>query len=117
MQVLSCIINGNTEHKCDQHGCGSVIIVDGNMKNHRDVCLATHAGYAKYKGLPDAIKTRCPNTPEFKSRFCTLHKPNLPTPGNDEHLSLASTPSSSQQRQPGLVIGKRSTRQGTLYEV
>ena len=81
------------------------------------MCLATHAGYAKYKGLPGAIRTGCPNTPALKLRFCSVHKPTLPTPGNDEHLSSASPPSSRQQRQPEMVIGKRSTRQGTLYEV
>ena len=115
MQILSCIVNGNTEHKCDQHGCESMIIIDGNMKNHRHV--STHAGYAKYKGLPDAIRTGCPNTPALKSRFCSVHKPILPTPGNDEHLSSASPPSIRQQRQPEMVIGKHSTRQGYFQHV
>ena len=62
------------EHRCDKAGCGSVIVLDGNMKNHRGVCLATHAGFAVYDGLPGAIQTSCPNTPAHRSRFCSLAK-------------------------------------------
>ena len=32
-------------------------MVDGNMKNHCDICLATKAGYAEYKGLPGRVQT------------------------------------------------------------
>ena len=28
-------------------GCGETIVMDGNMKNHRDVCLATEAGFVE----------------------------------------------------------------------
>lgn len=93
------------KHRCEKSGCGDVVVIDGNMKNHRDVCLATHAGYTEYKGLPDAVRTGCPNTPSHKSRFCSLHKPAAPS------QTTAPTPPS------GVIIQKRVTRQGTLYEV
>ena len=52
-------------------------MVDGNMKNHCDVCLATKAGYAEYKGLPGRVQTVCPNSPDYQSQFCQLHKANV----------------------------------------
>lgn len=86
-----------------------MIVIDGNMKNHRDVCLATHAGYAEYKGLPGMLRTGCPNTPDYKSRFCLLHKPqNLLQ--SDDSLAAAN-------EKTGLIIANRTTRQGKLYEV
>lgn len=57
------------DHRCEKAGSGSVIVLDGNMKNNPSVCLGTHAGYAEYDGLPGAIQTGCPNTPAHKSRF------------------------------------------------
>ena len=80
--------------------------MDGNMKNHRDVCLATHAGYAEYRGLPDLVKTGCPNTPDYKSRFCSLHKPSVPVQTGGSSSTIDK-----------LIIGSRSTRQGKTYEV
>ena len=50
------------------------MVLDGNMKNQRDVCLAKDAGYISYPGLPGRIKTGCMATPGFKSRFCLQHK-------------------------------------------
>ena len=41
------------------------------------MCLATNAGYADYKGLPGRVQTGCPNSPDYKSHFCQLHKPNV----------------------------------------
>lgn len=78
-------------------------MLDGNMKNHRGVCLATHAGFAEYDGLPGAIQTGCPNTPAHRSRFCNLHKPDVY--------------SKQQNSETLMIIGKRATRQGVNYEV
>ena len=39
-------------HRCHINGCGSILVMDGNMKNHRDVCAAQEAGYAQFSGLP-----------------------------------------------------------------
>lgn len=89
------------------------------MKNHRDVCFAANAGYVEYSGLPGRVRTGCPNTPEFKSRYCALHKPAVAIPqklhvGED----ASSTPSSvMEEDQVGMIIGKRETRNSVLYEV
>ena len=39
-------------HQCKFPGCGTVLVVDGNMKNRRDVCKAKDAGYIEFVGLP-----------------------------------------------------------------
>ena len=44
------------EHRCDKNGCGSVIVLDGNMKNHRSVCLATHADILNMMDCPELYK-------------------------------------------------------------
>ncbi len=28
------------EDRCHESGCGTTLVLDGNMKNHRDVCAA-----------------------------------------------------------------------------
>ena len=51
MLLIRISIHVLPEHRCDKAGCGSVIVLDGNMKNHHGVCLATHAGFAEYDGF------------------------------------------------------------------
>ena len=46
-----------TDHRCDRAGCGEVIILDGNMKNSRQVCFATEAGHTEFNGLPGTVQT------------------------------------------------------------
>ena len=91
-------------HRCDKAGCGTVVVIDGNMKNHRSVCYAINAGYVEYSGLPGIIRTGCPNTPAYKSRYCSLHNPSVKE-------------SASSTEAPGMITRKRVTRQGTSYEV
>ena len=91
------------EHQCEKAGCRSVIVLNGNMKNNRSVCLATHAGYAEYDGLPGTIQTGCPNTPAHKSRFCSLHKPTVAQSGTENATCT-------------IIVGKRTTRQSVTYE-
>ena len=60
-------------HQCQFPGCEYVIVIDGNMKNRRDVCLAKHAGKIQYAGLPGYVMTGCIQSPAFKSRYCKNH--------------------------------------------
>lgn len=62
------------EHRCKFPGCKNVMVLDGNMKNQREICFANEAGYVTYPGLPGRIKTGCMASPAFKSRFCAHHK-------------------------------------------
>jgi len=61
-----------TAHACSTPGCKSALVLDGNMKNQRDVCNAREVGYVEYPGLPGRIKTGCMNTPAYKSRCAAL---------------------------------------------
>ena len=92
-------------------GCGETIVIDGNMKNHRDVCFATEAGFVAYMGLPGRVKSGCSNTPDLKSRYCGLHKPTA-TDSNSEASKNRTTPN-----QVGLILSKRSTRAQIHYQV
>ena len=94
-----------TEHRCNKHGCGSVLIINGIMKNHRRVCYAINAGYAEYKGSPGTKRTGCPNTPVYKSQFCKLHNPS------------AIVTQETSKKPEGIIVGKGVTRQGTCYKV
>ena len=48
-------------------------MLDGNLKNRRDVCLAKDAGFISYHGLPGHVKSGCMSTPSYKSRYCKEH--------------------------------------------
>lgn len=91
-------------------GCTDVIVLDGNMKNRRDVCSATEAGYAKYAGLSWKVKTGCPNTPQPQSRYCAVHRPTAFTPQGDDGPT-------KYQDQVAYITCKKTTRQTTFYEV
>ena len=96
------------------------LILDGNMKNHRDVCAAKEAGYADFNGLPGKVKTGCPNTPQLKSRYCPNHTPTSfksSPASNDPDSPSTSTASHSEEVQLAYIVGKRETRQTTLYQV
>ncbi len=94
------------DHRCNGPGCGKVFVIDGNMKNHRDVCFAKEAGYAEYKGLPCKIRTGCPNTPDLKSRFCSKHKPTAVTPRHSQPTDCPGEASQGQsEQQQGIIIG------------
>ena len=63
---------------------GVFIVLDGNMKNCRDICYAKDAGNIIYPGLPGCVKTGCTASPAFKSRFCTQHSPRSCSTSYDE---------------------------------
>ena len=95
-------------------------MLDGNMKNHRDVCAARIAGYAEYEGLPRRVKTGCTNTPLLRSRYCAVHTPTAFTSvgsGGDECNSLTSTTADSGLDQIAYILEKKTTRQNTFYKV
>ena len=92
--------------------------------SYQDVCYSKDAGYIEYNGLPGKVKTGCPNTPELKSRFCTLHKPTAAIPQEIQLTDVpaqASTSTSSQhsasEEQIAIILAKKQTRQTTFYQV
>ena len=98
-------------HECTFPGCASVIVIDGNLKNRRDICACNSAGWLTFDGLPDRIKTGCQLTPAWQSKYCYDHAPRV----------NSKTMYESEQYCPDEVVqvitGKKQTRNGTYYQV
>lgn len=115
-----CALN-SSEHRCDVPGCGDTLVLDGNMKNNREVCSAKLAGYSEFSGLPGRIQTGCPNTPVPKSRYCPLHAPAAAVPHNcqfsEDGNPVLPEQTSREERPAAIILRKRVTRQSTFYQV
>lgn len=96
------------EHKCNYPGCKEVLVLDGNMKNRRDVCMAKDAGCIQYPGIPGHIKSGCTASPQYKSRFCQEHT---------SRVSLSPCTDSEGDPVIEMLLEKRTTRQRTSYKV
>ena len=99
-----------------------MIVLDRNMKNSRQVCFATEAGHTEFSGLPGMLRTGCPNTPGYKSRYCALHSPTVTTPHNvqfsdDGTVMTGGNSEDAEPRHVAIIINKRVTRQSTFYQV
>ena len=118
-------------HRCGFPGCGNVLIMDGNMKNRRDVCHAKDAGFIEFDGLSGSIKTGCVATPAFKSRYCSKHINQACTlisaDETDEDLGMIITGPAMRSKQPKkcsagelvaeMILAKKTTRKQTYYQV
>ena len=86
-------------------------MIDGNLKNRRDICACNSAGWLTFDGLPDRIKTGCQLTPAWQSKYCYDHAPRV----------NSKTMYESEQYCPDEVVqvitGKKQTRNGTYYQV
>ena len=58
-------------HQCKYLGY-KVLLLNGNMKNRRDVCMACDTGDTTYESLPGTVKTGCMNSPELGACHCLL---------------------------------------------
>lgn len=89
------------------------------MKNHRDVCKATYAGFIEFDGLPGQIQSGCQKTPDYKSRYCTLHKPRVgilsQLPGDADESTSKHEESSEGVIET--ILEKKVTRSTTYYKV
>ena len=102
----------NVAHRCKCPGCGMVLVIDGNQKNRRDVCGATHAGVIQYEGLPGSIQSGCQLSPQYRSKYCFYHSPRVSRSSN-----LPSDNKSESEGVVRFIIGKRSTQSGVSYQV
>ena len=96
-----------SEHRCEKQGSGQVLVIDGNMKNHRDVCLATQAGLVEFAGLPGKVTTGCPATPQPNSRYCATHAPTAFTSQDQS----GNSSSSHVEDQVAFITSKKTTKQ------
>lgn len=112
---LLCHVCLYIEHRCEFPGCKGVIVLDGNMKNRRDICSAKEAGSIQYPGLPGHIKTGCMASPRFKSRYCSNH--------DERSCSLADSTSdaTSDTKSPEgvveILLAVKETRGSKYYQV
>ena len=95
------------DHQCEAKGCGTVLVIDGNLKNNREVCAAVDAGFVEYPGLPGKVKTGCMETPEQQSKYCSDHKPRR----------LISSDDRADGRVIEMILAKKETRQTVHYQV
>ena len=58
-------------------------MLDGNLENRCDVCLAKDAAFVSYPGLSGHVKSGCMSTPSFKSHYCKQHCERACKPGTD----------------------------------
>lgn len=100
-------------HECGFPGCRNVLVIDGNMKNRRDVCAASEAGYTEYEGLPGVIKTGCQLSPGYQLKYCYEHAPRISprTSGEDQTLECGG------EGIVRLITAKKQTRSETYYQV
>ena len=82
------------------------------MKNCRDVCVAEHAGFVEYAGLPGRVKTGCMETSEQCSKFCSQHKPR-----QAECSHSGEDQQHPQGRVVEMILSKKTTRANTFYQV
>ena len=85
-----------------------MLVIDGNMKNRRDICGATEAGFVEYEGLPGAIKTGCQLSPGYQSRYCYHHAPRVSTIENESDLNEGVAK---------FIVAQKQTRNDTYYQV
>lgn len=43
------------DHRCEQKGCKNVMVIDGNMKNARQVCSCKSVTHLEFKGMDGGI--------------------------------------------------------------
>lgn len=82
------------------------------MKNRRDVCAATEAGFTEYEGLVGAIKTGCQQSPGYQSKYCYSHSPRIATISSDEPQQ-----STTKEGVVGVILTMKQTRNGVYYQV
>ena len=102
-------------HCCSFPGCQSVLVVNGNMKNRRNICAATENGFLEYEGLPGSITTGCQLSPLVNSQYCSPRFTNIGEGGTASASPVMS--STHYKLETDIITGKHETRKGTYYQV
>ena len=92
-----------------------MLVLDGKMKNQRDVCMACEA---VYENLPGTIKTGCLNSPEPNARHCKVHRiracnPPLSIPMDEAAPEMTN----SVEQVVEMILEKKVTRKAVYYKV
>lgn len=100
----SCQSSILPDHRCKVPGCGTVLVLDGNQKNRRDICAATHSGWIEFEGLPGSICSGCQLSPAYRSHYCQQHSPRVCVSEGDRGLVKR-------------IVDKKETRNSVMYKV
>ena len=84
------------------------------MKNRRDVCAATEAGFTEYEGFQGAVKTGCPQSPGYQSKYCYTHSPRIAPVSSGSDVPQQSR---GNEGVVGVILAKKQTRNETYYQV
>ena len=117
MSIRICI---DGSHIRKYPGCKNVLVIDGNMKNRRDVCAASKAGFVEFEGLPGVIKTGCQLSPGYQSRYCYHHAPRVSTIQGEQSSHSGTMQGEQSGHSEGvvkLITAQKQTRSGTYYQV
>lgn len=95
------------------------------MKNRRNICAATEAGFIHFSNLPGSIKTGCQLSPLASSKYCYQHAPRASAgtfvpEGEINKMDAQTAQLASVATQEGiiqLIVGKKTTRSQTYYQV
>ena len=89
------------------------------MKNQRNICAATEAGYIQYPHLHGSIKTGCQLSPPSTSKYCYFHAPHVCAGMLMQESDLCSQPTckSIHEGVVQFVTSKKVTRNQVYYQV
>ncbi|CAB3984460.1 Hypothetical predicted protein [Paramuricea clavata] len=106
-------------HRCKVKGCGSIIVLDGNMKNARTVCSCNNVGEIIFDRI-GSVLIGCPNTPGKGIRYCPSHE-GLARKYVDDKNAMENEGGKGSSTDEDLMIIKilsnKLTRQGNFCEV
>lgn len=83
------------------------------MKNRRDVCAASEAGFIEYEGLPGVIKTGCQLSPAYQSKYCYTHAPRISQRTGGENQAKVD----AEEGIVKVITAKKETRKETYFQV
>ncbi|KXJ21076.1 hypothetical protein AC249_AIPGENE27746 [Exaiptasia diaphana] len=116
----SIFVSKWSEHSCQHKGCKNVVVIDGNMKNCRQVCSCKGVTQLQFEGMIGAITVGCLNTPAKGLRLCKDHSTTSIAFRDDENLMNEKQCDDKDDKDdllPLSVINERETRSGKFFEI
>lgn len=108
------------DHICESPGCKSMLVLDGNMKNARQVCMVKDVAELHFSAINGSIVVGCQNTPAKGSRYCAEHCETAIS-FRDDSVESTGCEETEKGDQVGCLITKilneKTTRQGIIYQV
>ncbi|XP_044174053.1 uncharacterized protein LOC114970138 isoform X3 [Acropora millepora] len=107
-------------HSCEVPGCNDVLVLDGNMKNARQVCSCRDIGELQYAGMEGTVVVGCQNTPGKGSRYCHIHNGfarQFQDDNIEDTINESKTAHNSDELLVVKILNEKSTKKTKMYEV